>query len=169
VRCGVRQDEADIIEGDNGGEGSLLIDQIHAMGWRVGRCDSGSKPRFNDRYSNLVSEMWVEGAMAITQRKYILPTDTDLYGQMLNRRLVPNNKGLLAIESKQAMRDPNREGGAVKCSPDRADAVFGAMARSNRLVAGTFGHAPANNWRPQQFETEEESISVEQRANGHRF
>jgi len=167
VKIGLRQDEADIIEGDNGGEGSLLIDQIHAMGWHVGRCDSGSKPRFNDRYTNLVSEMWVDGAMAITQRKFILPVDTDLYGQMLNRRLVPNNKGLLAIESKQAMRDPNREGGAVKCSPDRADAVFGAMARSNRLVASTFGHRQQETWRPQREEVIESAEDC--RAQGHRF
>ncbi len=131
VKCGLTQADADIIEGDNGGEGSLLIDQIIQMGWNIGRCNSGEKPRFNDRYGNLVSEMWVDGSMAITQRKFILPVDTDLYGQMLNRRLVPNNKGLLCIESKQAMRDPNREGGPVRGSPDRADAVFGAMARGN--------------------------------------
>lgn len=170
VRLGLRQDEADIIEGDNGGEGSLLIDQLHAMGWRVGRCNNGDKPRYNDRYGNLVSEMWVDGAMDITQRKFILPSDTDLYGQMLNRRLVPNNKGLLVIESKQAMRDPNREGGAVRCSPDRADAVFGAMARLNRVKPAIFGTAARESWRPSQTEISDENLAEAQRlATGHRF
>lgn len=133
VRLGLSPADADQIEGDNGGEGSLLIDQLHKMNWQVGRANNGDPPRWNDRYANLAAEFWVDGAMGITQRQWILPRDTDLYGQMLNRRLVPNNKGLLAIESKQAMKDPNREGGAVKCSPDRADAVFGAMARHNRM------------------------------------
>lgn len=116
------------IEGDNGGEGKLIIDEIWKMGWQVGRANFGGDARYCDRYQNLSAEMWVEGSLAITRRQYILPKDTDLYGQMLNRRIVPNNKGLLAIESKLAMKDPNREGGPVSCSPDRADACFGAMA-----------------------------------------
>jgi len=54
--------------------------------------------------------------------------DNDLYAQMINRKIVPSNTGLMCIESKIAMKDPNRDGGPVPCSPDRADAVFGAMA-----------------------------------------
>ncbi len=135
IRIGLNPQDADIIEGDNGGEGSLIIDQLHKMGWFVVRANLGDKPRWNDRYQNLATEMWVDGSMAITQRQFILPMDTDLYGQMLNRRLVPNNRGLLAIESKLAMKDPNREGGAVKCSPDRSDAVFGCMARRLQVKA----------------------------------
>lgn len=137
IRLGLSPHESDIIEGDNGGEGALIIDQLHKLGWFVGRANLGDKPRFNDRYQNLAAEFWVDGAMAITQRQFILPPDTDLYGQMLNRRLVPNNRGLLAIESKLAMKDPNREGGAVKSSPDRADACFGAMARRLQTKAQT--------------------------------
>lgn len=128
VRMGLSPGDAWMIEGDNGGSGKLIIDQLWKMGWSVSRANLGEKPRVSDRYQNLASEMWVEGSMKIARREVILPDDPDLYGQMLNRRIVPNNKGLLAIESKQAMKDPNREGGAVSCSPDRADAVFGAMA-----------------------------------------
>lgn len=128
VRLGLAPADAWRVEGDNGGQGKLIIDQLWSMGWRVGRANLGEKPRWNDRYQNLASEMWVEGAMQIARREVILPDDGEMYGQMLNRRIVPNNRGLLAIESKLAMKDPNREGGSVACSPDRADAVFGVMA-----------------------------------------
>jgi hypothetical protein len=135
VRLGFSPTDACYVEGDNGGQGKLIIDQLWKMGWRVGRANSGEAPRYNDRYQNLAAEMWVEGAMAIARREFILPDDQELYGQMLDRKIVPSNRGLLAIESKQAMKDPNREGGAVTCSPDRADAVFGAMAPMPMLTA----------------------------------
>src|SRR5262245_38807852 len=56
-----------------------------------------------------------------------LPDDPELYGQLLDRKIVPHPKGKLAIESKQSMKDPNRDGGSAR-SPDRADAVVGAIA-----------------------------------------
>lgn len=128
VRLNLSPKDSWMIEGDNGGDGKKIIDQLHATGWHVCRANLGEAPRYCDRYHNLAAEMWHEGSLAIARRDYILPDDTELYGQMLNRRTVPNNRGLLAIESKLAMKDPNREGGAVSNSPDRADAVFGAMA-----------------------------------------
>lgn len=126
VRLGLRPEE---IEGDADGEGANIIKTLHAMGWPIGSAHNGGAPRWNDHYANLAAEMWCDGAQAIIERQFILPDDTDLYGQMLDRKVVPHAKGKLAIESKQAMKDPNREGGSVRCSPDRADAVFGAMAR----------------------------------------
>jgi hypothetical protein len=117
-----------MIEGDASGEGANIIKTLRAMGWSIGSCNNGDKPRWSDHYENLVSEMWCEGGQAIIDGKFILPDDAELYGQMLNRRIVPTRTGRLVIESKHAMRDTNREGGAVSCSPDRADAVFGAMA-----------------------------------------
>lgn len=130
VRLGLKPYE---IEGDADGEGANIIKTMHSMGWPIGSAHNGSAPRWNDHYANLAAEMWCDGAQAIIDRQYILPDDTDLYGQMLDRKIVPHAKGKLAIESKQAMKDPNREGGSVRCSPDRADAVFGAMARLDAM------------------------------------
>lgn len=168
VRLGLAPSEAWIIEGDNGGTGKLIIDQLWKMGWKVSRANLGEKPRYNDRYQNLAAEMWVEGAMAIARREFILPDDGDLYGQMLNRRIVPNNRGLLAIESKLAMKDPNREGGSVTSSPDRADAVFGVMAplpigRSINVMGGQDrNQLPTNKdvW-PTEHPREQESVQSE--------
>jgi phage terminase large subunit len=134
VRLGFSQKSSEWeIEGDADGEGSNIIDQLALMGWRIGRAHNGGKPRWNEHYKDLAAEMWCEGAQAIIRKEFILPDDSDLYGQMLDRKIVPHPSGKLAIESKRAMKDSNRVGGACQCSPDRADAVFGAMARTVAL------------------------------------
>jgi phage terminase large subunit len=58
----------------------------------------------------------------------ILPNDRELFAQLTTRRGWPNSKGRLELEKKQAMRARGIR------SPDRADAVLGALA------------APANNY-----------------------
>jgi hypothetical protein len=116
------------IEGDADGDGANIIKQLGQMGWPIGSAHNGGPPRWNQHYHNLASEMWCEGAMAIIKREIILPDDLEFYGQALNRKIVPSNKGKMCIESKIAMKDPNREGGSVPESPDVADAVFGCIA-----------------------------------------
>jgi len=110
------------IEGDEGGGGKLIIDQLASMGWSIGRVNNGSAPRFDEHYASVAAEMWFEGAGMIQRREVILPDDDDLRGQLLDRKRVPHNKGKLAIESKRDMRERNVP------SPDRADAVLGAMS-----------------------------------------
>ena len=117
------------IEGDGDGRGAQIIEQLGLMGWPITSAYNGGKPVWNDRYQDRASEEWCEGNLAIVRRQFILPDDVDLFGQMLDRRVVPSRTGLMAIESKRAMMDVNREGGPVRCSPDRADAVFGAMSK----------------------------------------
>jgi hypothetical protein len=65
--------------------------------------------------------MWYEGAKKIAQREIVLPNDDELRAQLLNRKQVSGLRGKLAVESKADMKA--RGVG----SPDRADAVFGAM------------------------------------------
>jgi len=115
------------IDGDEGGGGKLICDQLNAMGWRINRVNNGSAPRFSEHYANLAAEMWFEGAMQIARREVVLPDDDDLRAQLLDRKGVDHSKGKLAIESKKDMR----ERGVT--SPDRADAVLGAMSPVHRL------------------------------------
>lgn len=138
TRLGLKQDQ---IDGDEGGGGKLIIDQLQAMGWRINRVNNGEAPRFSDHYANLGAEMWNEGALQIARRQVILPDDDDLRAQMLDRKRIPHAKGKLAIESKRDMKKRN------VASPDRADAVFGCMTPirrlnsvnlSSRQQAGTF-------------------------------
>jgi hypothetical protein len=116
------------IEGDESGGGHLIIDQLHAMGWPIIRTNNGAAPRFDEHYENLASEMWYDGGQKIARREVILPDDMEMKAQMLDRKKKFSSKGKLAVESKKDMKASNRVGGAVKSSPDRADAVFGAMA-----------------------------------------
>ncbi len=130
------------IDGDEGGGGKLICDHLQALGWRINRVNNGSAPRYCQHYANLAAEMWFEGAKKIARREIILPNDDDLRAQMLDRKQVPNAQGKLAVESKHDMRKRGVN------SPDRADAVFGAMTpvrrvQSYNLTDGT--HAP-NPW-----------------------
>lgn len=137
TKLGLKPEE---ISGDEGGGGKLIIDQLHAMGWSIGRVNNGAAPRFDEHYANLGAEMWFEGAMAVARREYVLPDDNELKAQMLNRKKVPHAKGKLAIESKEDMKKGNREGGPAG-SPDRADAVFGAMRPPVQLRSFSTGGA----------------------------
>ncbi|HEV2331245.1 MAG TPA: hypothetical protein VGY56_20885 [Verrucomicrobiae bacterium] len=110
------------IYGDDGGGGKLICDELQAMGWRINRVNNGAAARDSQHYANLAAEMWFEGAKQIARREIILPDDDDLRAQLLDRKRVPHIRGKLAIESKTDMR--KRGVG----SPDRADAVLGAMA-----------------------------------------
>ncbi len=115
------------IDGDEGGGGKLICDQLAAMGWRINRVNNGAAPRSSDHYANLAAEMWFEGAQKIARREIILPDDDDLRAQMLDRKRVSNARGKLALESKTDMKKRGAH------SPDRADAVFGAMMPIPRL------------------------------------
>lgn len=142
TRLGLRAWE---IEGDDAGGGKLVIDQLHAMGWPIGRANNGSAARFDpEHYANLGAEMWCEGTLQIARREVILPEDPDLKAQLLDRKKKPHPGGKLAIESKEDMKKSGREGGPAP-SPDRADAVFGAMAPL--VAAGSFStQAPRAAW-----------------------
>jgi hypothetical protein len=109
------------IDGDEGGGGKLICDRLGEMGWPINRVNNGAAPRYNQQYANLAAEMWFEGAKQIARREIILPNDDDLLAQILDRKRVPNAQGKLAIESKPDMKKRGVH------SPDRADAIFGAM------------------------------------------
>jgi len=125
-RLGLKPHE---IDGDEGGGGKLICDQLAAMGWRINRVNNGAAPRYCEHYANLAAEMWFEGAKLIARREIILPNDDELRAQMLDRKCVPNDRGKLAVESKRDMK------GRGVGSPDRADAVFGAMTRVRRTAS----------------------------------
>lgn len=146
------------IEGDEGGGGKLICDELQSMGWPIGRVNNGAPPRFSEHYANVAAEMWFEGAMKIARREVILPDDGDLKAQMLNRKKVPNARGKLAIESKRDMKKPNREGGPAQ-SPDRADAVFGAMMPA--IALRSFGTNRGSTWSEQLAQYNEQQLNEE--------
>jgi phage terminase large subunit len=122
---GLRPEE---VEGDASGLGAPMIARIREAGWEIGEAFNQQAPRFSRHYYNLASEFWLEGCERIKRRDVILPDDLDFKAQAINRRMIPHSKGLLRIEPKEEMRRADRPGGSVPESPDRAEAVFGALA-----------------------------------------
>lgn len=92
-------------------------------GWPVQKFHGGANPRYSSgEYANQIAEVWTEGTSAIRRREWLLPNDEDLKGQLISRKTARNSKGLMTLESKEEMRKRGIS------SPDRADAVLGAMA-----------------------------------------
>ena len=112
----------------------MICDQLAAMGWRINRVNNGAAPRYSEHYANLAAEMWFEGAKQIARREIILPDDDPLRAQLLDRKRVPHVQGKLAVESKSDMKKRGVD------SPDRADAVFGAMTPVRRIQSFNLIH-----------------------------
>lgn len=108
------------ISGDNGGGGKLVMDELDRRGWRLCRCDNGSKANDEERYANRGTEIWYEAGKLVAAHNIILPEDRDLRFQMLNRKRVKDPKNKLRMEKKSDMKKRN------VMSPDRADSVLGA-------------------------------------------
>ena len=121
------------IDGDAGGGGKLICDQLQEMGWRINRVNNGAAPKYCQDYANIAAEIWFEAAKQIAKRQIILPDDDELRAQILDRKRVPDSRGKLAVESKSDMKKRGVS------SPDRADAVFGAMTPVRRVQSVNIG------------------------------
>ena len=108
------------ISGDEGSGGKLVMDALDERHWFLNRINNGGTPS-NPHYTNIAAETWFEASKLITARTHILPGDLTFRSQALNRKRVKGSKDRLAVEFKEDMVKRNVP------SPDRADAVFGAM------------------------------------------
>jgi hypothetical protein len=115
----------DHISADEGGLGKPICDRLAEAGWSIRRVNNGSPARDAEHYANKSAEIWFGGRTVIERQQIILPDDKELISQLTTRLGWPDSKGRLALESKQDMR------GRGLSSPDRADAVLGAMMNMN--------------------------------------
>lgn len=109
------------IMGDADGLGVVFCDLLAENGWAIDRFHGGQPARKSDVYNNRSSELWHEARRMIESRQIILPNDQTLIGQLSSRKGWIDSKGRLCLESKDDMK---KRGLA---SPDRADAVLGAL------------------------------------------
>lgn len=109
---------------DDGGVGHAINDRLAELGWAVNRQNNGAKASDTSVWGNKGSEVWDRGRKLIEDCKIILPDDEVLKEQLINRKWARSSDGKLLLESKE---DLKRRGGH---SPDRADAVLGAMMPS---------------------------------------
>ena len=113
---------ADEIFADAGGMGIPMCDMLREGGWDVHRVNNGERPYNDDQFSNRGSELWFAAARMIERGEIRMIQDEALFSQLTTRRVKTNIKGKLMVEPKDEMRSRGLN------SPDRADAVVGAMA-----------------------------------------
>jgi phage terminase large subunit len=110
------------ITGDADGLGSVFLDRLAELGWSIGRFHGGSPAVDKHVYANAAAECWGKGAEQIDRRAVHLPADdAKLIEQLTSRRWKRRSDGTALLESKDEMRARGLN------SPDRADAVLGAM------------------------------------------
>lgn len=122
-RLGLRQEDAGCIYGDNDGLGRVMIDRLHELGWRINRWSNADKASREDEYLNRGSEMWYEGARKIQSREIALEIDDRTAEQLAARKGgVHGSSGRLRTEPKEEFVT------RLGYSPDRAEAILGALA-----------------------------------------
>lgn len=115
---------ASCIWGDASGLGITMINELEELGWRINKFYGGSPGTQKTQYENAIAEAWIEGACDITHgRVRVENMDAITHTQMTARRLEWSSTGRLRLEAKEKMRK----------SPDRADAIFGAIYCGARL------------------------------------
>lgn len=126
--CGFKQGE---IWGDADGLGTVMIDAISELGYRINRFHGGQSPDDKEHYANLIAESWITGAREIEQgRIHLGEVDPETFRQMTTRKLEWADNGKLRLESKEKMRASGLP------SPDRGDGVF-CVIRCGRRMTGS--------------------------------
>lgn len=119
-----------------------MADLLARAGWAINRQNFGAPAIRDDVYISWGSEAWHEGAAQIGRCEIILPNDELLKAQLSSRHKGINNRGKLCLEDKHSLAARGIE------SPDRADAVLGAMAkrRLKSVIPKSMGPAEGQGW-----------------------
>lgn len=135
-RLGVTPDTCSrICAGDEGGLGKVMLDRMGELGWHLQRVNNGAKPK-DPAYRNRGAEMWYEAAKAFEQKRVVLrDVDERTVEQLCSRIGFTPSDGKMSLESKEDMRERGMD------SPDRADAIVGALADSARVEPIPFHRA----------------------------
>ncbi len=123
---GLRPEE---IEGDNDGLGNPMVCRIQESGWPILPFHSNSTAQDPGKFRNRASELWFDGTDAIKDRKVIIPDDADLKGQLVDRVGKAESSGKRWIESKVDLFRRQARDQRPQRSPDRADALLGALGK----------------------------------------
>ncbi len=122
---GLRAEE---IEGDNDGMGNPMVSRLHEVGWPILPFHANSAAVNPQKFRNRISENWFTGCEKVKNRQVALPDDADLKGQMVDRIAKASSDGRRWLESKDDLFRRQGRDQRPQRSPDRADAVFGALA-----------------------------------------
>ena len=121
-----------IATGDEGGLGKVMLDRLREIGWVLQRQNNGSAARDNTAYENRSAELWFEAALKFDKGTVILEADDVTVAQLSERQGYTPSDGRRWVESKEDMRKRGLD------SPDRADAIVGALAEPPQVEAVSF-------------------------------
>lgn len=121
---GLRPEE---VEGDADGMGRVYVDRLRELGWPILDYRSNMQAFDPSKFRNRESENWFNGTQAIKERKWILPDDADLKGQLVDRIGKASSDGRRWIESKEDLFRRQSRDQRPQRSPDRAEVILGAM------------------------------------------
>lgn len=122
-----------IVAGDNGGLGKVVMDRLAEAGWHFQRVNNGSAARDKTAYKNHAAETWYEAGKGFETRKWILEGADDVtVAQLTQRTGFAPSDGVREVESKEDMKGRGLD------SPDRADAIVGAMRDAVSIEAVPF-------------------------------
>lgn len=117
--------KAERIWGDASGMGYGYAFALRRDGWAINTCENSDKP-VDSHYFNLGAESWWRTRTMIEETAVILPRDEVFKKQLCTRKKEPRDDGRLQLQPKKKMQGK---------SPDRADAVVGALYWAWRLKA----------------------------------
>lgn len=115
--------------GDADGLGIVMINDLAEMGCHINKFHGGQAASDPDEYANLIGEVWHVGTREIERgRVNVGVLDPMTFRQLTTRRSEWTDNGRLRIESKDSL---GKQG--IK-SPDRADALLGAICCGSRMT-----------------------------------
>ena len=132
------------IWGDADGLGKSFIDSLAEAGWRINKFYGGQSAIESDDYVSLISETWHTGIQEMAMgRIHFGSLDPVTFEQLTTRKWEWGDKSKLRVEDKDKMRAAGLK------SPDRADALLGAIMCGRRLTgsatADSFTAPPKRN------------------------
>jgi hypothetical protein len=118
-----------------------LCDLLERGGWPIRRQNFGAAIPHNQLYTSWSAMAWMEGAGEISRCEWILPRDDTLFSEMTTRQKKLNVRGKWQAEEKYEMKKRNVP------SPNRADAVFGAMCVQDYAQMAEVIQGPWIEWQ----------------------
>lgn len=125
-RCTVKIDD----DGVGGGVTDRIREVVREEGLFIDviDCHNGGKADDHDHYDNWGTEAWANVRDLLQAGEIQIPNDEDLIAQLSTRKYTVTSKGRVILESKKDMKKRGLR------SPDRADALVLAFAKSGRVI-----------------------------------